>query len=119
MPDRQGNALGGWGLSLTAREMAKLGYLFLRGGTWDGREIVTPEWVQAATATHTATDNANGYGYQWWTHPKYPAYMALGRFGQTIYVNPEQNLVVAFRAQLPNHDAIYTLIETYIEPAVK
>ena len=118
MPGRDGVALGGWGLQLTAREMAKLGYLFLRGGAWDGEQIVTPEWVQAATAKHTTTDNANGYGYQWWTHPKFPAYMALGRFGQTIYVNPEKDLVVAIRANLPNHDPIYYLIETYIEPAV-
>jgi CubicO group peptidase (beta-lactamase class C family) len=119
MPDRKGVALGGWGLSLTAREMAKLGYLFLRGGTWDGREIVTPDWVQAATTKQTTTDNSNGYGYQWWTHPKFPAYMALGRFGQIIYVNPEKDLVVAMRAQVPDHEPIYYLIETYVEPAVK
>lgn len=116
---RDGIAFGGWGLSLTAREMAKLGYLFLRGGKWDGRQVVTPEWIEAATKKQTPTDSANGYGYQWWTHPKFPAYMALGRSGQTVYVNPEKNLVVAVRAQLPNHDAIYYLLETYVEPAVK
>jgi CubicO group peptidase (beta-lactamase class C family) len=111
--------MGGWGLSLTAREMAKLGFLFLHSGTWDGREIVTQDWVATAVRKHTTTDGANGYGYQWWTHPKFPAYMALGRGGQTVYVNPEKNLVVATRAQLPNHDAIFYMIETYIEPAVR
>jgi CubicO group peptidase (beta-lactamase class C family) len=119
--DRDGLPLGGWGLQLSAREMAKLGYLFLRGGTWDGKEIVTPEWVKAATARHTDSDSTigTGYGYQWWTNAQHPAYMALGRFGQTVYVNPEKDLVVAIRAQLPNHDAVYYLIDKYIEPAVK
>ena len=50
MPDRDGSRWAAGGSSLTAREMAKLGYLFLRGGTWDGEQIVTPEWVEAATA---------------------------------------------------------------------
>lgn len=118
-PARNGAPMGGWGLSLTPREMAKLGYLFLRGGTWDGEEIVTKEWVQAAASKHTTTDGPNGYGYQWWTHPKFPAYMALGRYGQTIYVNPSKDLVVAIRAQEANHDPIYYLLETYIEPAVQ
>jgi CubicO group peptidase (beta-lactamase class C family) len=117
--DRSGIPLGGWGLSLTAREMAKLGYLYLRGGTWDGRAILTRDWVQSATAKHTTTDTANGYGYQWWTHAEFPAYMALGRFGQIIYVNPEKDLVVAIRANVPNHDPIFHLIETYLEPAVR
>ncbi len=121
LTDRNGQALGGWGLQLSAREMAKLGYLFLRGGTWDGREIVTREWVAAATARHTSTDSpfGHGYGYQWWTHAKFPAYMALGRGGQIVYVRPDKDLVVAMRADLPNHDAIYSLIETYVEPAVR
>ena len=117
--DRNGTPLGGWGLSLTTREMAKLGFLFLNRGTWDGAEIVTPGWVETATKKHTTTDSANGYGYQWWTHPKFPAYMALGRFGQIVYVNPEKDLVLAMRAQVANHDPIYYLIETYVEPAVK
>lgn len=119
LQDRHGVAIGGWGLTLSAREMAKLGYLFLRGGTWDGQEIVSPEWVKAATTKYTGTDSDLGYGYHWWTHPKFPAYMALGRFGQTIYVNPQKDLVVAIRAQLPDHEAIFYLIETYIEPAAK
>lgn len=121
LTDRQGVAVGGWGLQLTAREMAKLGYLFLRGGTWDGQEIVTREWVAQATARQTATDSEinSGYGYQWWTHAQFPAYMALGRGGQTVYVHPDKDLVVAIRADLPNHDAIWYLIETYVEPAVK
>ncbi len=121
LTDRNGTALGGWGLRLSAREMAKLGYLFLRGGTWDGKEIVTREWVESATARHSDTDSeiGTGYGYQWWTHAKLPAYMALGRGGQIVFARPDKDLVVAMRAELPNHDAIYYLIETYVEPAVR
>jgi CubicO group peptidase (beta-lactamase class C family) len=119
LADRNGMALGGWGLQLSAREMAKLGYLYLRGGTWDGQEIVTPGWVALATTAQTPSDGPSAYGYQWWTHSEYPAYMALGRAGQIVYVRPDKDLVVAMRAQLPNHDAIFYLIETYIEPATE
>jgi CubicO group peptidase (beta-lactamase class C family) len=45
--------------------------------------------------------------------------MALGRYGQIIYIDPEKDLVVAMRADVPNHDQIFYLIETYVEPAVK
>ena len=103
LTDRNGLPLGGWGLQLSVREMAKLGYLYLRGGRWDGQEIVPPDWVKAATARHTSTDSAigTGYGYQWWTNAQHPAFMALGRGGQTVYVRPDKDLVVSIRAPCP------------------
>ncbi len=67
--DRQGIPIGGWGLRLTPRDMAKLGYLYLHNGTWDGQQIVWAAWVKAAVQSHTETDSelGLGYGYQWWT----------------------------------------------------
>jgi CubicO group peptidase (beta-lactamase class C family) len=77
--DKQGVVLGGFGLHLTPRDMAKLGYLYLRGGFWDGRQIVSAAWINTATATHTDPHHhlGLGYGYQWWTYPRLGAYMAL------------------------------------------
>jgi CubicO group peptidase (beta-lactamase class C family) len=117
--DTRGIPIGGWGLKLTPREMAKLGYLYLNGGQWDGRRIVSAEWVRTATQKHTESDGDLGYGYQWWTYPKWGTYAALGRYGQTIFVIPELDLVVVTTAALNSHEPIFDLIEEYIVPAVE
>jgi CubicO group peptidase (beta-lactamase class C family) len=118
--DRQGIPIGGWGLRLTPRDMAKLGYLYLHDGMWDGQRIVSAEWVKAAIERHTATDSqlGLGYGYQWWTYPTLHAYAALGRDGQTIFVVPDRQLIIVTTAQVDGHAAIFKLIEQYILPAV-
>jgi CubicO group peptidase (beta-lactamase class C family) len=117
--DTTGIPIGGWGLKLTPRDMAKLGYLYLSGGEWDGRQIVSAGWVEAATKKHTPSDTELGYGYQWWTFPEWGAYAALGRYGQTVFVNPDLDLIVVTTAELEGHDAIFDLIEQYIVPAVE
>jgi CubicO group peptidase (beta-lactamase class C family) len=117
--DRQGVPIGGWGLQLTPRDMAKLGYLYLQGGMWDGRQIVPAAWVKAAVQRHTATDSELGYGYQWWTYPTLGAYAALGRDGQTVFVVPDLQLIVVTTAEIDGHGAIFKLIEEYIVPAAR
>jgi CubicO group peptidase (beta-lactamase class C family) len=117
--DAEGIPVGGWGLQLTPRDMAKLGYLYLRHGQWEGQQIVSSEWVANATRTHTETDGELGYGYQWWTYPSLNAYTALGRDGQTVFVIPEQDLIVVTTAEMDNHDPIFQLIQRYILPAVQ
>lgn len=115
--DPDGVPIGGWGLWLTPRDMAKLGYLFLRQGEWDGRQIVSPEWVVAATNLQTTTDSVRGYGYQWWIDPDGLGFAALGRDGQMVYVRPEADLIVVTTAGGVAHDEIYQLIERYVLPA--
>lgn len=117
--DSDGTAIGGWGLRLTSRDMAKLGMLYLHGGQWDGKQIVSREWVRAATATHTPTDGKLGYGYQWWTHPTYEGYAALGLGGQTVFVVPRQDLIVVTTAGLQGHEPVWKLIDQYVMPAVQ
>ncbi|MBN1148105.1 MAG: serine hydrolase [Anaerolineales bacterium] len=117
--DATGIAIGGWGLQLTPRDMAKLGYLYLHDGNWDGAQIVPAAWVKEATRKHVDTeDEGFGYGYQWWIYPSVAAYSALGMGGQTIFVAPSLNLVVATTAEVSGHEDIYPLIENYILPAV-
>ncbi|MEA4908313.1 MAG: serine hydrolase [Anaerolineaceae bacterium] len=117
--DPHGNPIGGWGLQLTPREMAKLGYLYLHHGEWDGQQVVPAQWVAEATRRHAGDEGELGYGYQWWTYPALDAYTALGRGGQTIFVVPGADLVIVTTADLEDHDAIFDLIETYIVPAVQ
>jgi CubicO group peptidase (beta-lactamase class C family) len=111
--------IGGWGLKLTPREMAKLGYLYLHNGEWDGKQIVSANWVAQATVKHADDEGDLDYGYQWWTYPSLDAYTALGRYGQTIFVIPWADLVIVTTADLPDHDEIFDLIELYIVPALE
>ncbi len=89
------------GLYLTPRDMARFGYLMLRGGTWEGREIVSPEWVARATETHYQTGTGMGYGYQWWTLER-GIFAARGHYEQNIFVVPEADMVVVFTGNIPD-----------------
>ena len=89
------------GLYLTPRDMARFGFLMLRGGTWDGEEIVSPEWVTHSTEAHYQTDSGKGYGYQWWTLEK-GIFAAHGHHEQLIYVVPEADMVVVFTGSIPD-----------------
>ncbi len=122
--DPQGVTTGGYGLALTPLEMAKLGYLFLNQGQWDGKTIVPAAWVAASTASHANRGDKKEYGYLWWIDPQGNWYAALGRAGQHIFVYPAENLVVVFTSDLPyTNDAdfipLQELLDQYILPAVK
>jgi CubicO group peptidase (beta-lactamase class C family) len=92
------------GLYMTPRDMARLGFLMLNNGTWNGNEIVSSEWVSEATRTHAMTPWTQGYGYQWWTFPDYGVYSATGHYEQKIYVIPEHDTVVVFTANIADED---------------
>lgn len=99
----QGETAGGWGLSITPREMAKYGYLMLNGGVWDGERLVSENWVVQATQFQSDSTGINdfglgtGYGYGWWLCDiaGYPAYFSLGYGESVIYVVPDLDVVVA------------------------
>lgn len=98
---------------LSTRDMARLGYLMLREGNWDGRQIVPRDWVRTITAPVTRLPDMNppfmregrvGYGYLWWIFdgpwgqgPFEGAYTGMGAGGQYITVLPRLDLVVAHK----------------------
>jgi CubicO group peptidase (beta-lactamase class C family) len=97
--DPQGNSRGWGDIHLEPRDMAKIGYLWLNQGRWEGRQIVPSEWMQQAMRVKSHPDFGSGeYGYGFWVYPKRnpPEFEALGRGGQRISVIPEKNLVVVF-----------------------
>ncbi len=97
--DPQGIHTGGFGLYLTTRDMAKLGYLYLRGGQWNGQQIVPREWVNrvfhASIPMEISTQTDWRYGDGWWTVPARKAYLAVGFNRQLIIVMPDLGIVVA------------------------
>ena len=111
----------GWGeLRLVPHDMAKLGYLMLRGGEWEGVQIVPEEWVRSATTAHVAAGTlSDGYGYQWWIDEG-GHFTALGYAGQYIAVLPAQDAVVVFTSDLPEAQFFVPrdLLEQFIIPAM-
>jgi CubicO group peptidase (beta-lactamase class C family) len=88
----------GWGdLHLKPMDAAKLGYLWLHGGRWDGKQIVSTTWVsESVQAQSRLVGNEYGYGYGWWVTPV--DFYALGRGGQYIHVIPSMNTVLVITA---------------------
>jgi CubicO group peptidase (beta-lactamase class C family) len=107
------------GLYLTPQDMAKIGYLFLNHGVWEGEELLSEEWVKQATMKHVDANTLfPGYGYQWWVSPN-GYYTALGYKGQFIHVVPEHDLVmVTTSSSEEDFGNIQQLLEAYVIPAV-
>jgi hypothetical protein len=87
---------GGNGLTCRLSDLLKLGILYAQEGIWEGRRILSPEWVRAASTPRVSTGE---YGYQWWMGPN-KAYYALGLFTQASIVFPEHDAVLAFNAAI-------------------
>jgi CubicO group peptidase (beta-lactamase class C family) len=115
--DPQGVTVGWGDLRMAPHDMAKLGYLYLHDGVWDGQRLLPEGWVQAATTPYTRTTGLEQYGYSWWL-PEPGIYHAMGNGGQYIYVVPDQDLVVVatqggtFESQEngPSFDTVLSLI---------
>jgi CubicO group peptidase (beta-lactamase class C family) len=85
------------GLNARAVDYARFGLLFLHDGEWNGRRIVSEDWVRAATGADTTSGSASyfSYGYFWWLDAERPGrFYAMGKYGQYIYVAPDADAVV-------------------------
>ena len=111
----------------STRDMARIGYLMLRNGRWEDRQVISEEWVRKITSVVSTYEEVQSkerfsYGYMWWlfdeTAPKFQpqykgAYTAWGAMGQYITVIPELDMVVAFKT-----DSLYgrkTKSDAYVE----
>jgi CubicO group peptidase (beta-lactamase class C family) len=119
MTDPAGVPYGAGGFRLTPRDMAKLGYLYLQDGQWDGQQIVSSEWVKIATQRHADVDVDThfGYGYHWFTVTSMEGYAAIGNGGQIVLVIPKSDLLIVTTAA--TQESIFELIEQYVLPAVQ
>jgi len=92
--DPQGVPIGGYGLFMQPRDMAKIGYLYLHRGEWDGRQLLSREWVHKVF--NPQVDMGLGtlrYANGWWMLPEKHAHMAVGYLRQLIIVLPEIDAV--------------------------
>ena len=119
--DPQGVGAAGYGLCLSAGDMARLGQLCLDGGVWGGRQVVSSAWIAESTRPRYQCDESfghMGYGYLWWTPDMArPAYAALGNSGNVIYVDPSTRVVAAVTGTFkPNILDRVQFIQQYVEP---
>ncbi|HAB0010443.1 TPA_asm: 6-aminohexanoate hydrolase [Listeria monocytogenes] len=96
--DPLGNNAGGWGLTLTLNEMSKLGQLCLHEGYFNGKQIISKEWLEESTCQ---VKNSYGYyGYLWWVRHNKEEYMAVGSGGNIIYINKNKRIVIAIASTI-------------------
>ena len=97
--DPDGLGTPGYGLCMSAADMAKIGQLCLNKGTWGEKRIISEDWITRMTCPRTVESDAfrgMQYGFLWWIiHPEKNIYAAIGNSGNVIYVNPGENLVAA------------------------
>jgi len=98
--DPQGITRGDGDIEMTARDAARFGQLFLSGGRWQDRQVISREWVEQSTTVQSAGPGGRTgqHGYQWWVRSfgdgNHDTFFALGAGGQHIFVVPELELVV-------------------------
>ena len=128
----QGIPCGGWGMNMTTRELARFGQLYLNRGKWGEEYVLSPFWVDLATARQTwsgwqnvgvkalgeGSDWEQGYCFQFW-RCRHGAYRADGAGGQYTVIMPEQDMVVSAHAGIDNFQKELNLIWDNLLPAVK
>jgi len=130
-----GTVLTGSSLFLRPRDMAKLGYLFLKDGVWKDKQIVSKKWVRESIFPHVTYPHdkgdlisGTGYGYQWWRGTSriedrdIKAFYAAGHGGQFSCIIPSLDTIIVITSQIDNNDTgdfrAYSVIDNYIIPAV-
>ena len=121
--DPDGLGTPGYGLCMSAEDMAKIGVLCLNSGVYNGKQIISSKWIEEMTNPRIVeSDRFRGmeYGYLWWIidHDKH-IYAAIGNSGNVIYINPEKNIVVSVASYFkPTIFDRVDFIQKYIEPII-
>jgi CubicO group peptidase (beta-lactamase class C family) len=100
--DPQGLTMGAWTLTLLPRDMAKIGYLYLHHGEWEGRRLLPPGWADVLSHTtvnmHASFHPNLRYSNLFWVFPERHVYMAVGWHGQLVAVFPDLDIVAVVTA---------------------
>jgi len=120
-----GRATGGGGLKLRPRDAAKLGQMYLSGGTWNGVRVVPAAWVEESQRIVTRL-GANDYGFLWWKRSfahrtgDVASFFTSGNGGNFIFVIPALDLVAVFTGSnydSPKGDSPFAIMATWVVPS--
>jgi CubicO group peptidase (beta-lactamase class C family) len=125
----------GGGLYLRPRDLLKIGQMVLSGGLWQGKRVVSSEWIERSTSPIITVTlpgrserDAQKYGYYWWRDTLYhnstalPTIQALGAGGQALVLIPDFDVVIAFTGSNYDRDpqlGTTRIVELYILPALQ
>lgn len=120
--DPRGINVGGYGLRIRTQDILNFGQLYLQEGQWNGKQLLSREWVEEATkkqvnSQDNDSDWGQGYGYQFW-RCKPGCYRGDGAFGQYCIVVPEKNAVIAITSESRDMGASMQLVWDHILPAM-
>lgn len=116
--DPKGVNTAGWGLSLSTRDMAKFGQLYLNMGKWNDKQILSSKWIENSVEAHSKWGDFQ-YGYLWWLIDGVDRgdYAAIGDGGNIIFVSPDKKIVIAIASQfMPRAKDRIELIKKNIVP---
>lgn len=92
---------GGWGLYMRPEDMGKIGTLVMNGGVWEGKRIVSEEYLKSATSAHASVPAEMGsfdYGYQIWVGRDTDTFLFNGMLGQNVLGFRESGIIVVANA---------------------
>jgi len=125
--DAAGIDMGGYGFRMRPMDMQKFGILYLQGGVWRGRRLLSADWVEQAWMPYiksAPTRLSANYGWFWWTYDYglgWRFLVADGWRGQRIAINREHDLVVTMTGYIEQQDEYQIfdrLMTQYVIPAV-
>lgn len=108
-----------YNMDLSARDMARFGALYLQRGLWEGRRLLSEDWIEQSTRPYSRTRRdglLSGYGYMWWVARDWQqthgltAYTAVGNGGRYLTVVPHYDLVIAVQ---PNERSGWPAVRLY------
>ncbi len=112
-----GNEIGGWGIYLRREDVAKLGVLYVNGGEWNHKRIISEKWIKESTSAKVSHPEDSGnydYGYHIWTGKD--MFLFNGMFGQDMIAFPKTKTVIVSNAgieQLFQQSCYYGIVEKY------
>ena len=119
----------GGGLRLSSRDLLKIAQLYLDGGRWAGRQIVSEAWVRASTTPHAQIDETTNYGYLWWLKSfgsaghTHAAFFMTGNGGNKVVALPDLELAVVITSTNYNtrgmHEQTEKILDDYVLAAVE
>lgn len=118
----QGICCGGWGIHVSAEDIAKLGLLYLNGGVYAGKRLLPAEWVEKATSKQIQNgpnpqiDWVQGYGYQIW-RCQHDCFRFDGAYGQYMVAIPQKNAVLVVLSQTARMQDVLDALWEHLLPA--